>query len=731
MIGERWARARRLATTIVRELGRGDAVTLLACDVTCREAPGRGAGPDRAHQVAAFLEGIVPEGGSDVAAGVEQGLARAAAESGAVRVVYIGDGTATVGPTQPAFLEHDVRGALDEHGGTVTVVPVGGDADVTALEAVAAAGRGVVVAHVPGRAALDTAYAVLGATYGHALSDVRVALPDGLVDVAPARLSTLPAGGEAFVVARMTRPTLQGTVKLSGSVGGEPFEQSYPLELAATTSKGNAFVPRLFAATQIVELERDGSKPARDRAVALSARYSVASRFTSLLVLESPAMFRAFGLDNQRRVATWTGDDEDESADADGEIVYESADDALGVGRLGTAYAPAPAAKRARKPKARRLSAPDPWDGPTSAAAPAAGASGASDRGAAKEEARGVLDFDEPPLPRRRPRPLPRPRRRRMVPMRKVWDRAGSVDASSVTPSDVDAGAIAEAERAAEGDLHRDALSRLYELYFRAGRLDDASQVAERWSAKDPLDAGALTARADVAAARGERDLAIRILGSVVDVRPGDHKAQWRLARLHRWAGNPKLGCRHSLAVSQIRPNDAKLLVEAVRCSRDTGQMALADRLLAATDEATRKQTEVLSKTPPPDPDALRGDLKLEATWEGGLDLDLALIHPDGHRVSWLGAPTRSVISARDVLSPRREGLALRGAKPGQYVIEVTRAGPSGPELRGTVEVTVGKTKKRLPFKLSGSVLRLGVAKVFMKSRLVPLNRPVAIPRAL
>lgn len=155
----------------------------------------------------------------------------------------------------------------------------------------------------------------------------------------------------------------------------------------------------------------------------------------------------------------------------------------------------------------------------------------------------------------------------------------------------------------------------------------------------------------------------------MVDVRPGDHKAQWRLARLHRWAGRAEQGCRHSMAVAQIRSTDAALLAEAVRCARDVGLSGAAGDLLAAAGAAARSGAEALLAKSAADPSALSGDFRLESSWDGGDDLDLAILGPDGARVSWLGAPTKAVITARDVSSRIREGLALRGASPGDYVV--------------------------------------------------------------
>jgi hypothetical protein len=252
--------------------------------------------------------------------------------------------------------------------------------------------------------------------------------------------------------------------------------------------------------------------------------------------------------------------------------------------------------------------------------------------------------------------------------------------------------------------------------------VDRAGEVAESWSAKDPLDPDALTARADVAAARGDRDLSIRILGSVVDVRPGDHKAQWRLARLHRWAGRPEQGCRHSMAVAQIRANDSKLFVEAVRCLQELGHAGVVADLMASADDATRRATDILLRAPAPDPFALSGDLRVEATWDGGEDLDVSMLSPDSDRISWLGAPTRAVISARDVTSRLHEALALRGGAPGEYVIEITRpTGSRGGVVRGTMDITAAGDHRTVPFVLDGQRLRIALARITAKSRLVPL----------
>src|SRR5262249_9529157 len=114
-----------------------------------------------------------------------------------------------------------------------------------------------------------------------------------------------------------------GDVVLRGRVAGQPFEQRYPLSIAASAAAGNGFVPRLWATLAIDQLERSGTAADRAQIVALSQAYGVMSRETSLLVLESQAMFAAFGVDRHRPAATWTGEEALNEVAASGAVVLD------------------------------------------------------------------------------------------------------------------------------------------------------------------------------------------------------------------------------------------------------------------------------------------------------------------------------------------------------------------------------------------------------------------------
>lgn len=741
MFGESYKRATQVASKLVRELDRGDSFILLACDSGCRLMPGGQQIPSAQVAIEAkrWLEGITPEGASDPTAAVRQAQQAAGDAKSDVRVVFIGDGTPTVGAIRQAYVTRAIERDMPPGRGSVTTVAVGADSDADTLGAMARGGGGVMLPFVPGQTTAEAVYSVLGATYGTTLREATVELPAGLTEVAPTKLDTIVSGGEELLVARMDRANVEGTVVVRGKLGKESWEQKYPVKIVAAEGKGNAFVPRLFAATRIADLERQADSNAKKEAIRLSSAFDVASRFTSLLVLESEAMNRAFGLDTKRSEHQWTGEDVATGATAAGEVkldeeaeadAYDSPSDktggrakgpsgnksfgsgdgegGLGLGALGGGGA-APPAK------------------PSSASTTSPGFSPAPAEEKAKKEAAPQSVVSPVTKSPARSRPMPRDdwgRNRRMVPMRRIFERKGVISEGRVIPKLATASAIAAAERDVQSNANRrESVKKLFTLFAIAGDLEQSRSVAERWSEKEPLDAEALTARADVAARSGDRDLAIRILGSVVDVRPDDIASQKRLARLERWAGRAADGCRHSLAIAQMRGGDASLLAEAASCGRQTGESGMVEDMLAAADPRVKKAAEPLIATFDKKKDDLAGDIKLEATWFGGdQDLDLALIDPDGNRISWLGAPTKARISANDVVSTSREGLALSGGKAGEYVVEVVRGTNGGGPVRGEVVINVAGTRRVVPFTLNGTRETVGIAAVTISSRLVPIN---------
>ncbi|XYH96690.1 FecR domain-containing protein [Sorangium sp. So ce1128] len=776
MVGERFARATRLASSIVREMDRRDEVVVLACDTLCRSLGegGQGGaarpmapGAASADEVERFLGRIEPDGGSDLAAAMIAARAAAGPLQGKeLRIIYLGDGTPSVGPTRPSHIEAAVRGAVPADGAAVVAVALGSDADATSLRALARGGGGVMVPYVPGQRVASAAQSVLGAAYGLVLRDAELELPPGLTQVTPARLDPIRAGGETFVVARMSSGAgVTGEIRLRGRVSGERFEQTYPVTIAAGTGAGNAFVPRLYAAAKIAELEDTGGDAQKPAIIELSRRFSVASRFTSLLVLESEAMFKAFGLERDGLASAFTGEEQAErvSASAAGEQPDDAADNGYAFNDDIEAGSPAARAeskgeraqsagdlgvsgtgfggggrssldtlpKRA-SPAKRPAAAPPPMP-PRPSGAP----SPLLEQPAEVDERRADVDAPRPAATTAPPSPpaWQPPAPRRMIPMRRVFDRHVSFDATNtLAPEGAAKTAAAEAALAAAPDS-RDRTMGLYALYATTGRLGEAQELTARWSGRDALDPGALIARADLAARQGERDRAARILGGLADVRPGDRAVQTRLAELWDAAGRPAFACQHRVALADLAPADAQLVAAAIRCAGESGMGELASQLRLDVTSAIRAEVDRRLAQPDAAPSTvLSGDVQLSAEWSGGADLDLALIDAQGRRLSWMGSTLGPLgVRSRDATSTRAESLALRGLPKGSYIVEIARAStgdgsspaaPSGaPEvLRGELTLRLAGETRKVPFTLEGARRELGTVRVFFTSRLVPAD---------
>lgn len=748
MIGERFARARRLASTIVKEMDRRDSFVLLACDTTCRGMDGSIApkptapGASAAADVERFLSTIEPDGGSDIAAWITS--ARAAGGSSRdreLRVLYLGDGTPTSGPTRAAHLETAVRAAMPPGDGALVAVALGSDADMTSMQAIARGGGGVVVPYVPGQKVSTAALEVLSAAYGVVLRDPEVELPQGLTQVTPARLDPIRAGGESIIVARMAVDgDISGQMRLRGRVSGERFEQTYPIRIVPTSSAGNAFVPRLFAAAKIAELERAGGDAAKPMIVELSKRFAVASQFTSLLVLESPAMFRAFGLDRGSVGPVFTGEvgARSESADADGDDAEsaEPLDDRLRDGDEKAKTAAHGRAAAADAPFAE--SEPQAsgglggfGSGPSGAPAPAATMAPPPASKPALPAKKGAFCAPGDPFcveetPQRRPPPPPRPRP--LVAMKRVFERRAGFDTTNTAAQDgVAKLAAAESALQAQPDS-RDKTVALYALYATMGRLGEAQELTARWSGRDALDPDALLARADLAARQGDRDRAIRILGGLADVRPGDRAIQARLADLFDAAQSPARACAHRLALADLATTDAKAVAAAVTCARAQGMSDLADAIRRDVDDRTRDAADrqVTASAAAKPVTAVRGDVQITADWTGASDLDIALIDAQGRRMSWMGgASGRVILSALNATSTRTESLGFLGLGSGSYVVEITRAAGADTNevVRGelTLRLPGGGTRK-VPFVLTGARAEVGALRVFFESKLVPVD---------
>ena len=605
----------------------------------------------------------------------------------------------------------------------VVAVPIGADADTALLSDVARGGGGVVVPYQPGQRLEEAALDVLNATYGTALRDVEVVLPPGLHDVAPAVLPPLRAGSETIVTARLAGGDVKGDIILRGKVGGDPFEAKYPIDLHASNDEGNAFVPRLYAAARIADRERAGGDT--KELVALSQRFRVPSRATSLLVLESEAMFKAFGIERGDHAIAWTGESaakgavvasdarkapkDLDTADAfDGDAVEEKAKkESESMGAIGGGFAAATANEAAPAKRAAAPASPPPA---ATMAAPKAAVAPPWDA------------LDDAPRMRRRPGGQF---------MKKVCVRKASVSTDAGGAVSADRLAQARAAVAAAPDeraRHKD----LAKLLALSGQLDELGATLEKWSTRDPLDADVISSRAELAARRGDRDGALRIMSgglAASALAPADAFTMAQaIGRSFERVGRPE-ACAFWVAAAELKSTDPAAVAKAMTCERSGKPMGWLDGL---KDTQRAAISTALAKTDAK-PETATGDVVVSATWTGGADLDLTLVDPSGRRA---GAVSR-LKSARveNALATDRESVSLSSNEAGAFVVEIARAdasktasgsSPQAGPLSGTVTIRAFGQTQTIPFTLSGARTTVGRVDVRWEAELVPVDGPFA-----
>ncbi len=220
---------------------------------------------------------------------------RAAPDGG--EVVYVGEGTPTMGETDVAKI---VAGAREACGGkqvTFRAVAVGSDADRATLGAVATAFHGGVHA-VSASDDVERRVAEIARTLGRpAMTDVKVEI-EGSTEAAPASIGSLYFGERAVVAARYASA---GRVKavLTGRVQGREVRREFVLELPAE-EKRNLHAKRLWAQRRVADLLAKG-EAARAEVTALGVAEQLMTPYTSFLVLESERAYEEHRIDRTKK----------------------------------------------------------------------------------------------------------------------------------------------------------------------------------------------------------------------------------------------------------------------------------------------------------------------------------------------------------------------------------------------------------------------------------------------
>jgi tetratricopeptide (TPR) repeat protein len=307
--------------------------------------------------------------------------------------------------------------------------------------------------------------------------------------------------------------------------------------------------------------------------------------------------------------------------------------------------------------------------------------------------------------------------------MRKVWTKEARV--ASWRPHGWSAALTAAEQALAASPDSRDRHRKLVQLLAREGDLARAREIAERWLERDRLDAEALTALADLLARQGEREEALRWLSGIVDLEPDNKDLHERLARAYERLGATERACGHRIVLAELSPSDVTRVAAALRCEQVIHWHGAFETFLPRlASEPERRRAQSLAAIAPPRSVSGRGEVVLDARWNTGDDLDLALISPQGTRISWMGG--RKSVFADHVAEPGQERLGLGQVSPGTYLVEISRTDPRAFQpVRGNVRLTALGIRQDLPFSLTGPQVVTATLVVERKSHLEAVSGPM------
>lgn len=241
--------------------------------------------------------------------------------SGERQIIYIGDGV-QVGDA--ASTEGRAEGIVSSRAGDLAAiirgkgrfigVGVGDSVDHGLLERLADETDGLVVSVGEGEDLAHRAFDLVATTYTPCITALEAEVLGADGQPLPTAIA-IPAarracdGERVDVVARTPRSLpLARAIKVRGRVGGVAWEREIQLSEARA---GAAYLPRVFAERRVASLLADeppgpgrAESPHAAEITELAKRAFLVTPFTSLLVLESDAMYQEFGVE-KKKAAGW------------------------------------------------------------------------------------------------------------------------------------------------------------------------------------------------------------------------------------------------------------------------------------------------------------------------------------------------------------------------------------------------------------------------------------------
>lgn len=264
--------------------------------------------PENKARAKRYIERIEAAGGTNIEAGLDQGLKLLSGAGGATPMLFfLTDGVPTIGQTDPGALLRKAAEANASLRARVFSFGVGSDVNTLLLDKLADAGRGARDYVAPNEDIEAKVSSLYQKVERPALTDVKLSWNGVEVDqVYPKPVPDLFHGGELALYGRF-RAGGKGTLVVTGKANGKPARFEFPVDLPAESAK-NAFLPRLWASQKIgheLDLIRLSGRPADPEVVSsivrLAKKHGIVTPYTSFLVTEEGTDLRRAENEGRRR----------------------------------------------------------------------------------------------------------------------------------------------------------------------------------------------------------------------------------------------------------------------------------------------------------------------------------------------------------------------------------------------------------------------------------------------
>ena len=298
MSGEKIQQAKSALTQLLGTLREGDRFRLVAFSGGVRRyAPGwTGVTANARHDAETWIRSLDAEGGTNIAGALTEAFAQTPAEQSLGVVVFLTDGQASTGETDP----ERIAATAEQGRGKFRVFSfgIGDDVNTYLLDQLTERARGTTEYIRPGENIERAVGALAAKVASPVLTDVTIAAGSGieLYDMQPGNLPDLFAGDEMVVFGRY-RGAGSGEQSMTVQGRRNGRQEEFRTAFADRDNDDARYIEQLWAARKAGALSREirlrgQTRELMDALKQLALRYGILTEYTSYLVQEPSVVLR-------------------------------------------------------------------------------------------------------------------------------------------------------------------------------------------------------------------------------------------------------------------------------------------------------------------------------------------------------------------------------------------------------------------------------------------------------